>query len=238
MPVRPGSWRGRGRADPRGDPVGYPVRGAQHLVLVVGIGRLRGPGAAVRVADGGHDQVRAGRGGSGQLAGRVPERRGQRVAERDGAHPGGRGPGGQRAQGVAGPAGAGQHRDPDGHREGAGRVLVRGAQDRGAVLPGQHRPRLGLIADGQEAAGAMPIRVAVSRAGLALSSAVAGTWYGMTAGKIRPAGQVRQRLPISQAASCCCCPRLNVRGSTCSTTEPADTPRPISASTKPARTSR
>jgi hypothetical protein len=29
-----------------------------------------------------------------------------------------------------------------------------------------------------------------------------------------------------------------VRGSTCSTTEPADAQRPISASTKPARTSR
>ena len=95
-----------------------------------------------------------------------------------------------------------------------------------------------LVADGQEAAGAMPIRVAVSRAGSGLSSAVAGTWYGMTPGKIRPAGQVRQRLPISQAPSCCCCPRLNVRGSTCSTTAPADTPRPRSASTKPARTSR
>ena len=32
------------------------------------------------------------------------------------------------------------------------------------------------VADVQEAAGAIPIRVAVSRAGLALSRAVAGTW--------------------------------------------------------------
>ena len=96
----------------------------------------------------------------------------------------------------------------------------------------------GPVADGQEAAGAIPIRVADSCAGLPLSSAEAGTWYGMTAGKIRPAGQVRQRLPISQAASCSCCPRLNVRGSTCSTTEPMDALRPISASTRPTRTSR
>ena len=88
------------------------------------------------------------------------------------------------------------------------------------------------------AAGAMPIRLADSRAGLPLSRAAAGTWYGITAGKIRPAGQVRQRLPSSQAASCCCCPRLNVRGRMCSTTEPADALRPISTSTKPARTSR
>ena len=94
------------------------------------------------------------------------------------------------------------------------------------------------VADGQVAAGAIPIRVADSCAGLPLTSAEAGTWYGMTAGKIRPAGQVRQRLPISQAVICCCCPRLNVRGSTCSTTEPMEALRPISASTRPTRTSR
>ncbi len=160
------------------------------------------------------------------------------MAERDGAHLGRRGPCGQRPQGVAGLAGGDSTAIPTVTAKApveswyvARRTVVQCCRASAARA-------FGLIAAAHEAAGAMPIRVAVSRAGTALSSAVAGTWYGMTAGKIRPAGQVRQRLPISQAASCCCWPRLNVRGSTCSMTDPADTLSPISASTKPARTSR
>ena len=106
---------------------------------------------------------------------------------------------------MAGLARAGQHRDPDGDREGAGGVLVGGPEHGGQCCRASTGRAFGPVADGQEACGAIPIRVADSCTGLPLSSAAAGTWYGMTAGKIRPAGQVRQRLPISQAAICCCC---------------------------------
>ena len=97
------------------------------------------------------------------------------MAERDDARTPVAGGRGERPEGAAGLGRAGQHRDPDGDREGAGRVLVRGPQHRPGAVPGS-APASGRVAAAHEAAGAMPTRVADSRTGLPLSSAVAGTW--------------------------------------------------------------
>ena len=58
------------------------------------------------------------------------------------------------------------------------------------------------------------------------------------AGKILPAGQVRQRLPISQADDLLLLRRLNVRGSTCTAMATTEMVRPARAAIRPASSTR
>ena len=55
----------------------------------------------------------------------------------------------------------------------------------------------------------------------------------MADGKIRPAGQSRQRLPISQAIICCRCAWLKLRGRNWMAAAPAATTSPASAASRP-----